>query len=472
MANPPGAGEPAVTWRPSTSFVVGAVAGVTLLALGVIVGRPDVALLGAGPVLAAAWSARRGGAGPVSASESIELDKNGTMSAERLAATYRVEAPGAGHVRVQVSRFGSLAVEALVAIDDDGGRTITATAASARNGAQPLFTFDHVAVGPAGSTVAPPGRLDATRIVALPRARRLPPLPLPFRLRGLTGAHASRRPGDGGELRDVHQFQPGDRLKRIDWRVTAKRSPGLEQLYVRRDFALADSVVVIVLDSRDDVGPDAATWSGSVPVRPDEHTSLDIAREAAASLATATVGAGDRVALRDLADARRPLDPGTGRRHLDRLMWHLATTSPRGAAPDRVRAPQLPSGSLVVLLSTFLDPQSALVAGQWRRVGHRVIAIDTLPPLRTDTLTARERLAVRLVTIERTDRLAALEALGVETFAWVPTSGAPRRRAVVGSPAVGPSVTAVVPEGPVGPEVQLMRLAYRSHGQPGKQAGR
>ncbi|NLF05420.1 MAG: DUF58 domain-containing protein [Actinomycetales bacterium] len=442
---------PHAAWRPSTTFVTGAVAGVVLLALGVFAGRPDVALLGAGPVLAAAWSARRGGTGPVSASEDIELDKNGTMSAERLAASYRVEAPGSGHLRVQVSRFGSLAVEALVAMDDDGGRTLIASTSSARNGAQPLFTFDHVAVGPAGSTVAEPGRLDATRIVALPRARRLPPLPLPFRLRGLTGAHASRRPGDGGELRDVHQFQPGDRLKRIDWRVTARRSPQLDELYVRRDFALADSVVVVVLDSRDDVGPDAATWSGAQPVRPDEHTSLDIAREAAASLATTLVNAGDRVALRDLADARRPIEPGTGRRHLDRFMWHLATTSPRGAATERVRAPQLPSGALVVLLSTFLDPHSALVARQWRRVGHRVIAIDTLPPLRTDSLTSRERLAVRLVTIERTDRLAELAGFGVEAFAWVPTPGADR---------------------PAGPEVQLMRLAYRSHAQPGKQAGR
>lgn len=463
-----GAAPPKTTWRPSTAFVLGAAAGVALLGLGVLAGRPDVALLGAGPVLGAAWSARRGGTGPVEVREEIELDKNGAMPARRLAASYRIEAPGAGHVRLRVSRFGSVTVSALVALDEDGSRTLHASTSSARNGAQPLFTLDHLAVGPAGSTVAEPGRVDATRIVALPQARRLPPLPLPFRLRGLTGAHASRRPGDGGDLRDVHLFQPGDRLKRIDWRVTARRSPQLEELYVRRDFALADSVVVIVLDSRDDVGPDAATWSGAVPVRPDEHTSLDIAREAAASLANQVVASGDRVALRDLADARRPLDPGTGRRHLDRFLWHLATTSPRGAARDTVRAPQLPSGALVILLSTFLDPQAALVASQWRRQGHRVIAIDTLPPLRSGSLTARERLAVRLVTIERTDRLAELESLGVETFAWVRTPVKQPRKTSADD---GAPRTAV-PETPAGPEVQLLRLGYRSHGQPGKGVGR
>lgn len=442
-------------WRPTTTFVAGTAAGIVLLVLGVVAGRPDVALLGAGPVLGAAWSARHGGRGVVRVTEHLELATNGAMAGDRLTARYRIDAPGAGYVRVRVSRPGADPVEALVALDDDGSRSLTVRTDSARNGRQPLFTVDHVAIGPAGSTAAPAGRFDPTDVVALPRARRLPPLPLPFRLRGLTGAHASRRPGDGGELRDVHQFQPGDRLRRIDWRVTARRAPDLRELYVRRDLALADAVVVLVLDSRDDIGPDAATWSGAIPSRPDEHTSLDIAREAAASLATAVVDVGDRVALRDLADAGRPVAPGTGRRHLDRLLWQLATTAPRGAAPDRVRAPQLPSGALVIVLSTFLDPQAGLVASQWRGLGHRVIAIDTLPPLRTARLSARERLATRLVTIERADRLVALAGLGVEIFAWVPQDAV-----------VGPGV------GHHSPEVELLALGHRSHHRPVRRAGR
>jgi len=71
--------------------------------------------------------------------------------------------------------------------------------------------------------------------------------------------------------------------------------------------------------------------------------------------------------------------------------------------------------------------------------------------LRAGGLTVRERIASRLVAIERTDRLVGLAALGVETFAWVPSG------AVVG-PGVGNSA----------PEVELLRLGYRSHGQPGR----
>ena len=433
--------------RPTRSGVLSLGAGALLLGLGALTGRPEVALLGAGPVLVWGRALLARPSGEVSVEEELEVERNGAMRADHLAATYRLCAPGAAQLRVRVTRSGARTAEAVLALDDDGTRSLPVTTSSFRSGAQPLFGVEHLALGPAGALTAEPGRREPTRVVALPSVRRLRTVPLPFRLRGLTGAHPSRRPGDGGELRDVHVFQPGDRLRRIDWRVTARRSPRLEEIYVRRDYALADSLVVVVLDSRDDVGPDPATWSGAVPVRPGERTSLDIAREAAASLAGALVESGDRVALRDLADARRPLEAGTGRRHLERLLWQLATTAPRGAAPERVRAPQVPSGALVVLLSTFLDPHAAAVAARWRRSGHRVLAIDTLPPLRTDGLSSRERLALRLVRIERADRLAELEAVGVETFAWQPAPGQD------------------------GPEVHLARMSHRRHGQPVKEVG-
>ena len=45
-----------------------------------------------------------------------------------------------------------------------------------------------------------------------------------------------------------------DRLRRIDWKATARRGQNAGDLYVRRTAALADATVLIVLDSRDDVG--------------------------------------------------------------------------------------------------------------------------------------------------------------------------------------------------------------------------
>src|SRR5262249_58725846 len=40
------------------------------------------------------------------------------------------------------------------------------------------------------------------------------------RAEGVVGPHRSRRPGDGVEINGVRPFQPGDRLRRINWRVS------------------------------------------------------------------------------------------------------------------------------------------------------------------------------------------------------------------------------------------------------------
>ncbi|EYR61875.1 hypothetical protein N866_14730, partial [Actinotalea ferrariae CF5-4] len=232
--------------------------------------------------------------------------------------------------------------------------------------------------------------------------------------------------GDGGDLRDVHPWQPGDSLRRVDWRATARRSPRGEELYTRRTFALAEAHVTLVVDSRDDVGPDPATWSGARSVRPDDATSLDVARSAAATVAQAYLGAGDRVGLEDLGVRRRTLRAGAGRRQLDRVLHGLAVLRPQGDPAPRVRAPQLPSGTLVWVFSTFLDPEAALAAARWRRSGHRVVAVDVLPAVRRRHLDTRAALALRLVTLERDDRLADLTAAGVELVRWTDDDAAAR----------------------------------------------
>nr|WP_239579853.1 DUF58 domain-containing protein [Microlunatus panaciterrae] len=264
--------------------------------------------------------------------------------------------------------------------------------------------------------------------MVLPAAKPLRQLPLPFRLQGLTGAHNSRRAGDGGDLHDINLFQPGDRLRRIDWRVTARRGqtpaaagPGsarLTDLYVRRTFATADATVMLVLDSRDEVGPDISNWSGATEVRQDQATSLDVAREAAASLARRFLDGGDRVGLEDLGRMRRPVPPAGGRQQLRRLVHHLALAQPEGEPKPRRRAPRLPSGALIIVFSTFLDDDVARLAWLWRQSGHRVIAVDVLPRLEGGSLPPRLHTAYRIIRMERGDRLRALAGTGVELVHW------------------------------------------------------
>ncbi len=166
---------------------------------------------------------------------------------------------------------------------------------------------DHLFAGPDALLVhGPVVGVERGRVV-LPPVDALPAGLLPARAAGLVGVHRTRRPGDSTELRDIRAFQPGDRLRRIDWRVSL-RSP---TLHVREHHAEADADVVLALDTRLDLGRAVADWSTGHPggtSRP--GGSLDTAVRAAASLAAGYLHQGDRVALADLGRPQLGVRPG------------------------------------------------------------------------------------------------------------------------------------------------------------------
>ncbi|WP_243225955.1 DUF58 domain-containing protein [Microbacterium sp. CIAB417] len=255
------------------------------------------------------------------------------------------------------------------------------------------------------------------RRAVAPAPRELPELPLPLRLTGLHGAHDGSRPGQGGDFRDIHPFAPGDELRRVDWRATARaaRRPG--ELFVRRTDTLSDASVVIAVDAADDLGEVVATW-GSGDLERSGRTSLDNAREAARALATSAVAAGDRVAYHVLVQGGRSLRSGTGSRHLTRVVAAIASTGRSGDDSRYRRTPPVPHGSMIAMLSTFFDGAAAELALMWRAAGHRVLAVDTLPDLDGSRLSPEQRLALRLVVVERDDMFHDLAAAGVEIVRW------------------------------------------------------
>ena len=250
-----------------------------------------------------------------------------------------------------------------------------------------------------------------------PPLRPLPRLPLPLRLTGLHGAHDGPRPGQGGDFRDIHPFVPGDELRRVDWRATARaaRRPG--DLLVRRTDTLSDASVVIAMDTADDLGAVVASW-GTGDLRRSGATSLDRAREAARAVASAAVDRGDRVAFHALAPGGRSVRSGAGARHLARVTAAIAATGQTGDDTRYRRAPIVPHGSIVCVLSNCFDGAAAELALMWRASGHRVLAIDTLPELDTSRLSIERRLALRILLAERDDMVEELTTAGVDVLAW------------------------------------------------------
>lgn len=409
-------------WR-AVGFQDAAVAGVLLLAGGLAAGRPDVALLGVPALLAAVFGLTRPPSAPPSVSEQT-VGSAADAAAGGVASTLRISGGRLGHGRA--SAVGHRDAEFVALLPKAGERELRVTPASARTG--PQATATAAVRGYDGLWECDPQPAGGAARLVLPASMPLGRVPVPRVLRGLTGPRVSRRFGDGSELRDIHPYLPGDRLKRIDWRTTARRSPTLETLYVRRTFADAEAAVMLVVDSRDDVGADVRTWRGYAEQRVDEATSLDLARHAAASVARALAEHGDRVGLVDLARNARPLPPASGRRQLRRILHGLALVHPVGEPSPRVRPPQIPADALVYLFSTLLDDASTQLVRTWRSIGHPVVVIDTLPVVRPP----REpylAVAWRIIRMERQVRLDGLAREGVPIVGW---AGSARTAATAG----------------------------------------
>lgn len=411
-------------WMPSPALAGAIVVGVIGVVAAFVMSRLEPALIGIPLLLSAAWGWDRRPAAsvdPVEISTAVTVDEtasgdvgDATLGIHVAAAATQgrgTQRPDALHLRLGLG--GAAPVEAVVT--PRTAADLRSEVPIVHSGPQRVAAVEARALGADAAWASTPADEAAVERVVRPRRAPLRSLPLPARLLGLTGQHISTRPGDGGEFRDIDLFHPGDRLRRIDWKATARAGRGID-LYVRRTTATSDAAVHLVLDARDDVSAVVADWPRAYP-RP-AVSSLDLAREAASSLAAAYAGAADRVGFDDLGESRRVLPPRAGARHRERVLRAIEATAANGAPFTRVRSPRLAPGSIVFVLSTFLDDQPVTLALTWRAAGHRVVAVDVLPARDARELPARDRLALRTIELERSLRLEQLQSGGVELLVW------------------------------------------------------
>jgi uncharacterized protein (DUF58 family) len=415
--------SPGQRWDLTPGVIAGVVVSVVCLVAGFVTARVDLVLVGVPLVIAVAYAWDRRPA------ESLRVDVRAGAEAAAEAGGDAAEAivevaagARADAVQLRLALRGQAPIETVVTVG--AAKRIVSPVRLAHSGPQRLVSAETRILGVDASVVSAPTPPAVADRVVQPKVITVRSLPLPARLIGLTGQHASARPGDGGEFRDVDKFAPGDRLRRIDWKATARRAQVPGDLYVRRTMATSDAAIQFVIDSRDDLTGRVADWAAAYP-EPGVG-SQDLAREAVASLATAYTAAGDRVGFDDLANAARGIPPRAGGRHLQRVLRAVSLTGPSGAATDRVRAPVLAPGALVYVLSTFLDEPPLRLALTWRAAGHRVIAIDVLPKLDSRELVAREVVALQVVELERDVRLRRLAAAGIDMMRWQDAGGQAR----------------------------------------------
>lgn len=229
---------------------------------------------------------------------------------------------------------------------------------------------------------------------------------------GLVGAHRSDRTGQGTELAGIRTFQAGDRLRRINWRVSVRTGA----LHVTTTRAEQDAGLLLVVDLYAEHGR-----SGGVDGTP---SSLDLTVRAAAALAEHAVRSGDRVGLRPIGGRSRAVPPGAGRRHLRRVLGTLADVRTGSAPYEDVTRLDLRAGAgtTVVILTPLLVEAVATTAATLARRGLPTVVVDTLPagvrPPAGDADPVLVDVAWRMRLLERAQVRSALDALGCPVVAW------------------------------------------------------
>lgn len=411
-------------WRPTDALARALGVGFALVVAGVVLHQLTLVLIGVPLLVSGVITVRPTGHPAVRAVRERSTVESGRTSA----VTVDVE-PGEGAaftaVRLPVSgRAGVGPVHLLPAVAGE----VRAELRWDRWGQVDYLRPDHLLASHDGLYVYGPVVGRVARHTVLPPIEPLSGAPLPPRAAGLVGAHRSARAGDGMELRDIRPFHQGDRLRRIDWRVSLRAAAAAggtlvpATLHVRERHAEADADLVLALDTSLDVDTDIARWS-DLGLRADARPggSLDLGVRAVSSLAAAFLRQGDRVSFVDLVNSRFGVPVGSGRRQLELVRHALVRSAQRvaGGGEPVLRAGQVPLGATVVVLSPFLADSLVELTVRAARRGNLVLAVDLLPRgLLADGDTPwGEAVRIMLVAEQRT-RLAALAAQGVPVLAW------------------------------------------------------
>ncbi|MER6584540.1 DUF58 domain-containing protein [Micromonospora chalcea] len=424
--------EAASGWAPTWALGRAVLLTGVLLVAAVLLGRIDLVVLATPFALGTAYALRRRPAGlpdlelgvgdthlvegaPLAATVAVAnpdlVGYDLAVVRTRMSRWLRVEQVGFGGAGLDVSRSGGADRPFVTSVPRGSAVDLELTGTALRWGRHPI--------GPAGVRVAAAdGLLVSRAVITEPIRARVYPRTEPFdaveampRAAGLVGAHRSRRPGEGGELAGVRVFAPGDRLRRIDWRVSLRA----RQLHVAATLSDRDAEVVVLLDVLAEAGRSGGV-NGPASV-------LDTTVRAAAAIAEHYLHRGDRVSMLEYGPAARRLRPATGRRqYLTVLEWLLdvhAESSPHEPY-DQVFGPQLlSSDALVVVLTPLLDERSAQMLARLARGGRFVVAVDTLP---AELPVPKERgwaeVAYRLWRLDRDTMIGQLREHGVPVVRW------------------------------------------------------
>ncbi|MBU6197733.1 MAG: DUF58 domain-containing protein [Cyanobacteria bacterium REEB446] len=162
----------------------------------------------------------------------------------------------------------------------------------------------------------------------------------------LAGEYKSAFKGTGLNFESIREYQHGDEIKNLDWKVTARmQSPYIRQYKEERQMTL-----LLVID-----------LSASSLFGTEEKTKQEITIELASILAFLAIKNNDKVGLMIVSeDVEFYLEPKQGKAHIFRLIKELLTFKPLHKTTNIKKALNSvirlsPKHSIIFYISDFLD---------------------------------------------------------------------------------------------------------------------
>ncbi|SDD44234.1 DUF58 domain-containing protein [Glycomyces harbinensis] len=420
--------EPPVTWRRTPALTRAVVLVAVCLLLGVAFGRVDLVLIGAPFAIGTAVLLQRRPVKPPEA-RITAMDDESCAEGATAAASLVVVNPEP----VAITTLVTAAADPWIALHTgkgdfaeslapSSGRDMVVAGHARRWGGHHLGPVHVRSVACGGLLETTVQRLPGTTVWVLPVPDWFESAQsLPF-AEGVTGVHRSRRGGDSGELAEVRLYQPGDRLRRIDWR-TSMRS---QDLYVNATLSERDTDVTLILDLQVEAG----VSGGVMPIDGSQASPkygsasiADLTVRAAGAVASHYALQGDRVSCVEFGARGRKMRPGAGRRHAAATLRWLASidlpADPLPPSPEMMRRQLSGQRGLNVVFTPLLTDRALQLIASLARAGRPVLCVDTLPPgVAPPARTHWTPYADRLWRLGRENTVMELRDLGVAVEPW------------------------------------------------------
>ena len=199
-----------------------------------------------------------------------------------------------------------------------------------------------------------------------PREEFIRDLLRPLETQVFSGHHVSRQRGEGIEFADLRLFVPGDHVRHVNWRATARRG----DLWVNEQHAERNADVLLFMDTFTEASREG-------------RSTLDLALRAAVSLTARYLQQKDRVGFVTFGGMLNWMLPATGTIQLYRLVDSLIDTqivlNYAWRDIDVLPRRTLPPKAMVIALTPLLDDRAAGALLDLRARGFDLVVVEISP---------------------------------------------------------------------------------------------